>query len=257
MGGGQKEEGRRSLYFNAWVAIAVGLLVVIVLGLHVPVYLRYRYERKIAAEAWRLGGSVTRNRPAPPWPMSMLADRWEPYARLFYSLDGVHFDDAATDGGNFKAALPPEMAAKVKHRVDRKVYLGIRPKAFVLKERAVKADAGVSIRGRVDVSEMVGEEVLVHLASGEHQFTVSVSPHNRPVLVGDLEVCPILSLAHVFDGETEENLTMPDYITGSGKASEAKRSGGNGVAPEQGPAKEPRRPDNFVDPTGPRSDGPA
>jgi multiple sugar transport system ATP-binding protein len=150
--------------------------------------------------------------------------------RLVADGDGVAFD-----GGNFKAPLPPEMAAKVRHRVDRKVYLGIRPKAFVLKERAVKADAGVSIRGRVDVSEMVGEEVLVHLVSGEHQFTVSVSPHNRPVLVGDLEVCPILSLAHIFDGEAEENLTMPDYITRSGKASEAKRSGDNGVPPEQGP----------------------
>jgi hypothetical protein len=83
VGNGRKEEGRWSLSFNAWIAIAVGLLVVIVLGLHVPVYLRYRHEQKVVAEMHRLGGGVTTGRHAPPWPMSVLADRWEPYGRLF------------------------------------------------------------------------------------------------------------------------------------------------------------------------------
>ena len=96
MGGGQREEGRSPLSFNAWIAIAVGLLVVIVLGLHVRVYLRYRHERKVTAEAWRLGGSPQVIRLA-TWPMSVLADRWEPYGRLFDRLAGVHLGDTATD----------------------------------------------------------------------------------------------------------------------------------------------------------------
>jgi hypothetical protein len=56
VGDGQREEGRWSLSFNAWIAIAVGLLVVIVVGLHAPTYLRYRYEQKVVAEVVPLGG---------------------------------------------------------------------------------------------------------------------------------------------------------------------------------------------------------
>ena len=97
VGDGQRDEGRSSLSFNAWIAIAVGLLVVIVLGLHVPVLLRYRYERKAAAEAALLGGGVDTERHAPLWPMSMLADRWDPYERLFDRAVVVGLDATATD----------------------------------------------------------------------------------------------------------------------------------------------------------------
>ncbi len=77
VGDGQREEGRWSLSFNAWIAIAVGLLVVVVVGLHAPVYLRYRHERKVAVEVAHVGGYAEAGRHAPPWPMSLLADRWK------------------------------------------------------------------------------------------------------------------------------------------------------------------------------------
>jgi hypothetical protein len=85
VGDGQREEGRSSLSFNAWIAIAVGLLVVIVLSLHVPVLLRYRQEQKAVAAIARLGKGATCTIAgcAPPWPMSVLAHKWKPYGRLF------------------------------------------------------------------------------------------------------------------------------------------------------------------------------
>ena len=97
MGDGQREEDRSSLSFNAWIAIAVGLQILIVLGLHVPTYLTYRHEQKIVAEVSRLGGDVETERYAPPWPMSVLADRWETYGRLFDRAFRVLLGSAATD----------------------------------------------------------------------------------------------------------------------------------------------------------------
>ena len=97
MGGGRREEGRWSLSFSAWIAIAVGLLVVIVLGLHVPVYLTYRYEQKVVAEVRRLGGYASTVRHDPPWPMSVLADECEPYGVIFERAYFVEVGSAATD----------------------------------------------------------------------------------------------------------------------------------------------------------------
>jgi hypothetical protein len=97
VGGGQREEDRSSLSFNAWIVIAVGLLVVIVLGLHVPVYLTYRHEQKIVAESRRLGVVTSTEEHAPPWPMSVLANRWELYGGLFVRVAGVELGSSATD----------------------------------------------------------------------------------------------------------------------------------------------------------------
>ena len=97
MGDGQREEGRWSLPFKAWIVIAVGLLVVIVLGLHVPTLLRYRHERKIAAEVVRLGGEVATEEHPPPWPMRVLAEEWESYGRLFDRASFVMLAYSATD----------------------------------------------------------------------------------------------------------------------------------------------------------------
>jgi hypothetical protein len=58
VGDGQRQEDRWSLSFSAWIAIAVGLVVMIVLGLHVPVYLTFRYEERTATEIRRKGGYI-------------------------------------------------------------------------------------------------------------------------------------------------------------------------------------------------------
>jgi hypothetical protein len=98
VGDGQREEGRWSLSFNAWIAIAVGLLVAIVLGPHVPVYLTYRHEQKIVAEVALVGGRFDSTvRQVLPWPMWKLAKRWEAYGKLFDRASTVLLDPTATD----------------------------------------------------------------------------------------------------------------------------------------------------------------
>jgi len=112
------------------------------------------------------------------------------------------------DGGVFKAPLPASMKPMLAGKAGAKAYLGIRPKAFLTRPEGVAAGS-VPIRGTLDVTEMLGEEMLVHLVAGPHRFQVSIDPHDRPALEGEIAVYPILSQAHVFDGQSEKNLTMP------------------------------------------------
>ena len=113
------------------------------------------------------------------------------------------------DGATFSAKLPDAKAKAVESNTGQKAYLGIRPKAFVLKQRAAETGATASIKAKVDVTEMLGEEMLVHLIAGDHRFQVSIDPHDREHLKEEVEVFPLLDQAHVFDGGSEKNLTMP------------------------------------------------
>ncbi|MHC4886533.1 MAG: ABC transporter ATP-binding protein [Planctomycetota bacterium] len=116
-------------------------------------------------------------------------------------------------GAGTQAVLPAEMTEKLSDLAGKKVHLGLRPRAFVLKGTETSHDSSIAFKATVDLTEMLGEEVLVHLVSGEHRFITSINPHHRHLLDGgEVEICPIMERAHIFDGETELNRTMPNEI---------------------------------------------
>ncbi len=86
------------------------------------------------------------------------------------------------DGGTVRAKVDPRQYDSVRSHVGKKVCLGIRPKAFVLKDQAPEgADV---FEGQLEVSELLGEEVLAHLSSGEHSYIVSLDPHDTACYSG-------------------------------------------------------------------------
>ncbi len=110
------------------------------------------------------------------------------------------------DGGTIQCALPEEKAAMLQGHEGKNVCLGIRP-------RALKPAIDGEIIGTVEVSEMLGEEVLVHMKSGEHRFITSISPHEVAAIKSDqIRFTPKLALTHIFDAETGQNLTLPREI---------------------------------------------
>ncbi|MBN1257038.1 MAG: sn-glycerol-3-phosphate ABC transporter ATP-binding protein UgpC [Planctomycetes bacterium] len=114
------------------------------------------------------------------------------------------------NGGEcIRALLPEEMHDAISSCAGKKVYLGIRPKAFELIEDASNSKNSTAWPAKVELTETLGDEVLVHVASDEHRYQVSLDPHTRPDLDRELLLKPLLSRAHIFDGETEKNLTMP------------------------------------------------
>jgi hypothetical protein len=65
----------------------------------------------------------------------------------------------------------------------------------------------------VEVSEMLGEEILLHMESGNHRFITSINPHEVSAIKdGQVQLTPDLALAHIFDSETGTNLTLPEEV---------------------------------------------
>jgi ABC-type sugar transport system ATPase subunit len=115
------------------------------------------------------------------------------------------------------------MNEAIKQKEGKKVYFGIRPRAFERAELADDTNKATIWKATIDVIETLGDELLAHVICGNHRFQVSLDAHqSKEKLEGDIELCPILPRAHVFDGKTEENLTMPKELFES-----AGRSGGD------------------------------
>ncbi len=115
------------------------------------------------------------------------------------------------DGGSVRCPLPAETASVFRGCEGKKVCLGIRPRALRLIQEGESPD--VVFEGQVELSEMLGEEVLVHVRSGEHKFITSVHPHEAAGLDGrTIRLIPDLAMAHVFDAESGENLTLPEEV---------------------------------------------
>lgn len=112
------------------------------------------------------------------------------------------------DGKTVKAEIPQSKRANLESYKGKAVCLGIRPKAFdVVLDGADTSDA---MTGDIDVTEMLGEEVLVHTVNGDHRYIVSMDPHLRNKLDKTISVKPKMDRAHVFDAESGKNLTMPE-----------------------------------------------
>lgn len=124
--------------------------------------------------------------------------------------------DIVFDGGTVQMPIVASQHDAVKDFVDKKVCLGLRPKSLTLTRKASPELAGVSFKGTIEVSELLGEEVLAHVSSGDHKFIVSVDPHVMQDLDETIEVSPTPKRAHVFDAESGRNLTLPPHIRPGG-----------------------------------------
>jgi multiple sugar transport system ATP-binding protein len=111
------------------------------------------------------------------------------------------------DGGSISAPLPQGETGRMREHVGRKVYLGLRPRSFETPDRAPAGIKETVFQAQVELDEMLGEDLLVHMRSGSHTFTVSIDPHRRPAAEGEFAVCPLLARAHVFDATSGERLT--------------------------------------------------
>jgi multiple sugar transport system ATP-binding protein len=126
-------------------------------------------------------------------------------------LDGKLVDRGGTlvfDGGTFTAPIAKRQYTQLAGYAGKPICLGVRPKAFVLRGQP-GTDESCVIKAKVEVAELLGEEVLAHLSSNEHQFTVSTDPHSRLGTDQEIEVCPLMDRAHLFDVESGKNLTLP------------------------------------------------
>jgi len=127
----------------------------------------------------------------------------------------------AFDGRAFQLSLPERMHKNIQQHENREVFFGIRPEALALREASDAGTEGV-ISGCVDVTEKLGNEVIVHVAAGQHHFQMRMDSSLFDKLKPQIVVRPRMELAHVFDGATGLNLTIPVSAGATAHAAELK-----------------------------------
>jgi multiple sugar transport system ATP-binding protein len=112
---------------------------------------------------------------------------------------GVH-----ADSGEFRLPLKASPSSKLQTYAGKQVVIGIRPEDIHDVKFLPPNIAASRISATVDVTELMGNEILLYLIAGKNTFVARVDPRSQ-LRVGDVsEVALDMEKLHVFDAETEQ-----------------------------------------------------
>jgi multiple sugar transport system ATP-binding protein len=107
------------------------------------------------------------------------------------------------DTGTFRAELPADKAAVYRQHVGKPVTFGMRPEDIHDAQFAPPGIFAAPVAGQVDVTELMGKEVFVHLLAGGHNFIAIVDPRTSFRAGNHVRVVMNMDNAHIFDRQTQ------------------------------------------------------
>jgi multiple sugar transport system ATP-binding protein len=108
------------------------------------------------------------------------------------------------DGGTFKLRLPAGKVGPLASYLGKDVVFGVRPEDIHDAQFAPPGLAEASVSGKVDVTQFMGKDILVHLLTGEKSFVARVDRRTQTQIGADIDVVIDMEHAHFFDRQTEE-----------------------------------------------------
>ncbi len=127
-----------------------------------------------------------------------------PPMNLLEGTIGERNGTVVIDFGTF--TYEPLDGEEVMRRVETpRVVMGIRPEHVMIAESGKKN----AFRARVEVVELVGKELEVHLTTGEISLVAIASPALEPQVGGEVWLLPDEDRILIFDGKTEERIAPP------------------------------------------------
>ncbi len=103
--------------------------------------------------------------------------------------------------------IPKEKARKVQNYIGKKIVIGIRPE-HIMSHLTHKEEKDNYIDAQVYVVEQMGNEIYVYFSTVEDQCIARLEPHLNIKSGERHELWFDMNQAHIFDAETEENLTL-------------------------------------------------
>jgi multiple sugar transport system ATP-binding protein len=112
--------------------------------------------------------------------------------------------DLYVNGGTFRVKVPQGKTQALLPHKGKKIIFGIRPDDLHDPEYTPPNITPGKIKAQVDVTELMGNEVYVHMLTGEKSFTGRFDPRTS-VRIGDaLDVVVNMDNMHAFDPQTEK-----------------------------------------------------
>ena len=108
------------------------------------------------------------------------------------------------DTGAFRIKVPERKLSAWEREAGRKVILGVRPEDIYDSDFPAPGITPAPVETRVDVTELMGNEVFLYLQSGPQEFIARVDPRTRARTGNEIQVVMNADNMHLFDAETEE-----------------------------------------------------
>jgi multiple sugar transport system ATP-binding protein len=108
------------------------------------------------------------------------------------------------DTGAFHVQVPAEKVDTFAPHVGKPVVFGMRPEDIHNPDFTPPGIIPQAVPGKVEVTELMGNEIFLHLTSGEHSFVARVDPRSRYQMGDDVTLTFNMDNMHVFDQATEQ-----------------------------------------------------
>ena len=132
-----------------------------------------------------------------------------PAMNFFEVIVAGNQDELKLDSGSFQLPVPPEKAALLVPYLGQKIILGIRPEDIHTREYLPSGIASSAVvPAKVDVTELMGNELFLYLVSGKHQFLARVDPRTRTVPGQDVEL--VFTMANLYAFHPESGKVISD-----------------------------------------------
>jgi multiple sugar transport system ATP-binding protein len=108
-------------------------------------------------------------------------------------------DDIFVDLGSFKVKVPKNRHETYQGLVDQEIIFGIRPEDIHNPEYAPPSIIAEPVDIKVDVTELMGNEIFLYLVNGDHNFVARVDPRTRVEMGDEMQVSFNMDNMHIFD----------------------------------------------------------
>jgi len=108
------------------------------------------------------------------------------------------------DAGAFAVAIPSENVRPYETHVDKNVIFGIRPENIHDPKFIPPNIHTENIETKIDVTELMGNEIFLHMLSGQNSFVARVDPRSNMRVGDQTQIALDMDHIHIFDANTEE-----------------------------------------------------
>ena len=108
------------------------------------------------------------------------------------------------DADAFTVPIPPDRVRNLEPYIGKRVVFGIRPEDIHDLEFVPPNIPVAKVPAKVDVTELMGNEILLYLLAGSNTFVARVDPRSKLRLGDTPQVAFNMEKLHIFDAETEQ-----------------------------------------------------
>jgi multiple sugar transport system ATP-binding protein len=108
------------------------------------------------------------------------------------------------DADSFQVKIPENRVSTYEPYLGKKVIFGLRPEDIHNPEFTPPNIDAQPVAAKVDVTELMGNEIFVYLEAGEHSFVARVDPRTRVHMGDQVQMVFNMDNMHIFDRDTEQ-----------------------------------------------------